>query len=299
MRKLTGTLVSLVTVFALAACSRETQKAEVKAPSMTPVKSGYADVNGIRLYHEIHGTGEPLVLLHGGFMMIPEMAGLLQPLAKTRQVIAVEVQGHGRTADNDRPLSLETMGDDMAALLDHLGIAQADFVGFSLGGNVALRTAFQHPQRVRRLVAISTAYKREGWYPEARKGMEMLNAGMAEQMKQTPTGKASEQWPQPERFPQFLDKVGRMISADYDWTAEVKKLPMPVMLVYADHDSISQQHIAEYFALLGGGITEPGWQNTKFTKARLAIVPGYSHYNLMTSPEVAPTVEKFLADPRL
>src|SRR5688572_18101687 len=122
---------------------------------LTPVSSGYADVNGIKLYHEIYGQGEPLVLLHGGLMTIGEMSTLLVPFAKTHKVIAVELQGHGRTADTDRPLELETMGNDIAALLDQLSIQKADIVGLSLGAAVGLRTAIQHPEKVRRLVVIS------------------------------------------------------------------------------------------------------------------------------------------------
>jgi len=262
-----------------------------------PHNAGYADVNGINLYHEIYGTGEPLVLLHGGLMTIPEMEVLLQPLANTNQVIAIELQGHGRTSDTDRPLSLSTLGDDVAALLDHLGVEQAHLVGYSHGADVALRTAFQHPKKVRRLVVISTPFAFEGWYPEVRKGMASVGRGLADQMKRTPTGRAAQQWPQPERFGQFLDKLGKMKSEPYDWSADVKKLAIPVMLIYADHDSISQRHIAEFFALLGGGITEPGWQNTKFTNARLSIVPGYSHYNMMASRELPSIVAKFLTDP--
>jgi pimeloyl-ACP methyl ester carboxylesterase len=120
---------------------------------------------------------------------------------------------------------------------------------------------------------------------------------MAENMMQTPTGKFSKQWPEPQRFPQFLDKMGKMMSEDYDWSAAIAKLPMPVLLVFADNDSISQKHVAQFFALLGGGVKEPGWLNTRLSKSRLAIVPGYSHYNFMTSPEVPQIVGKFLADP--
>jgi pimeloyl-ACP methyl ester carboxylesterase len=127
--------------------------------------------------------------------------------------------------------------------------------------------------------------------------MAAVSAALAANMKNTPTGKLSAGWSQPERFPRFLDRMGKVLGQDYDWSAEVKRLPMPVMLVYTDHDSVSQAHIAEFFALLGGGISEPGWQNTKFTKARLAIVPGYSHYNFVTAPEIAPIIDKFLADP--
>jgi len=263
---------------------------------MKPMKSGYAAVNGINMYHEIYGEGEPLVLIHGGLTTIDQMQGWVQPLAKTRCVIAVELQGHGRTADTDRPMSLSTMGDDIAALLDHLNIPKADLVGHSLGGATALRAAIQHPDKVRRLVVISSPPARSGWYPEAQRGMSQVNATMAENLMQTPTGQFSKQWPDPQRFPQFLEKFGKMMSEHYDWSKDVAQLPMPVLLVFADNDSISQKHIAEFFAMLGGGIKEPGWQNTQLSKSRLAIVPGYSHYNLLSSPEVPQIVDKFLRE---
>lgn len=258
---------------------------------------GFLRVNGTEIWHEVYGEGAPLVVLHGGLMTVPEMLPLIAPLSKTHKVIALELQGHGHTPDTDRPLALSTLGDDVAAVLDKLGIAQADVAGYSLGADVALRTAIQHPKKVRRLVVISTPFTKNGWYEEARKGMASVNAQLAEPMKNTPTAKLSKHWPEPQRFPKFLDKMGRMMAEDYDWSAEVKKLPMPVMLVFADHDSVSQAHIAEFFALLGGGISEPGWMNTKFTRARLAVIPGYSHYNFMSSTEIAPYVERFLRDP--
>jgi pimeloyl-ACP methyl ester carboxylesterase len=264
---------------------------------MKLMSSGYADVNGIKLYHEIYGQGDPLVLIHGGLTTIVEMQGWVQPLAKTRRVIAVEMQGHGRTADTDRPMSFATMGDDIAALLDSLQIPKTDLVGHSFGGASAIRAAIRHSHKVRRLVVISSPYARSGWYPEAQEGMSQVGAGMAENMMQTPTGKFSKQWPEPQRFPQFLDKMGKMMSEDYDWSADIAKLPMPVLLVFADNDSVSQKHIAEFFALLGGGVKEPGWLNTRLSKSRLAVVPGYSHYNFITSPEVPQIVGKFLADP--
>ena len=254
-------------------------------------------MNGIRLYHEIYGQGEPLVLLPGGLMTIGEMLTPLEPLAKTHKVIAVELQGHGHTADTDRPLSFETMGDDIAALLNQLNISRADIVGLSLGAAVGLRTAIQYPEKVRRLVVISSPYAKSGWYPETQEGMGNVSAAMAENMMQTLTGKFSAKWPEPQRFPQFLDKMGKMMGAFYDWATDVKQLPMPVMLLFADNDSVSQKHIAEFFALLGGGVNEPGWQNTRLSKARLAIVPGYSHYNFVSAPELAPIIDKYLADP--
>jgi pimeloyl-ACP methyl ester carboxylesterase len=264
---------------------------------MKPTSSGYAEVNGINLYHEVYGEGEPLVLIHGGLTTIGEMEGWVQPLAKTRQVIAVEMQGHGRTADTDRPMSFATMGDDIAALLNYLEIPRADLVGHSFGGASAIRVGIRHPDKVRRLVVISSPYARSGWYPEAQKGMSQISASMAENMMQTPTGKLSKQWPEPQRFPHFLDKMGKMMTEDYDWSAEIAKLVIPVLLVFADNDSVSQKHIAEFFALLGGGVKEPGWLNTQLSKSRLAVVPGYSHYNFIASAEVPQIVSRFLADP--
>ena len=128
-------------------------------------------------------------------------------------------------------------------------------------------------------------------------GRNFIPVRQQEQSPESSTGKFSKQWPEPQRFPQFLDKMGKMMSEDYDWSADIAKLPMPVLLVFADNDSISQKHIAQFFALLGGGVKEPGWQNTRLSKSRLAIVPGYSHYNFITSPEAPQIIRKFLDDP--
>jgi pimeloyl-ACP methyl ester carboxylesterase len=264
---------------------------------MKPASSGYARVNGIDLYHEIYGAGEPLVLIHGGLTTIDEMQGWVQPLAQTRQVIAVEMQGHGRTADTGRPMTFSTLGDDIAALLDHLEVPKADLVGHSFGGASAIRVAIQHPDRVNRLVVISSPHARSAWYPEAQEGMSQVGAALAEPMMQTRTGQLSTEWPEPHRFPQFLDKLGKLMSEDYDWSAEIATLPMPVLLVFADNESIPQKGIAEFFALLGGGMKEPGWVNTQLSTSRLAVVPGYSHYNFITSLEVPPIIDRFLADP--
>ena len=263
--------------------------------TMKPATTGYADVNGIRLYHEIYGQGEPLVLIHGGLTTIGELQPWIEHLAATRQVIAVEMQGHGHTPDTDRPLSFSTLGDDIAALLEHLGIPLADVIGHSFGGAVGLCTAIQWPDKVRRLVVISSPHARSAWYPEAREGMSQVNASLAVPLQQTPTGKLAQQWPEPERFPKFLDRMGKLMSEDYDWSADIAALPMPVLLVFADNDSMPQRQIAEFFALLGGGVKEPGWQNTQLSKSRLAIVPGYSHYNFISSPEVPQIIGKFLA----
>jgi pimeloyl-ACP methyl ester carboxylesterase len=262
---------------------------------MKPTTSGYAETNGIELYYEIHGEGEPLVLIHGGLTTIGEMQAWLPPLAATRRVIAVEMQGHGHTADTGRPLGFPALADDIVALLDHLAIERADVVGHSFGGAVALRVAIQSPERVRRLVVVSSPYARACWYPEVQEGMSQVGASLAENMMRTPTGELTRQWPEPQRFPRFLDKFGSMLRADFDWSAEIAKLPMPVLLIFADNDAIPQREIAEFFALLGGGLKDAGWQNPQLSKSRLAVVPGYTHYDFRTSPEVPQIIEKFLA----
>lgn len=283
--------------FALSETVSAARESEAREAAIKPTNSGYADVNGIKLYHEIYGQGEPLVFIHGGLMTIGEMQGWVQPLAKTRRVIAVEMQGHGRTADTDRPMSFATMGNDIGMLLEDLKISKADVAGYSFGGAVAIRSAIQNPDKVRRLVVVSSPYAKSCWYPETQKGMSQVGAAMAENLMQTPTGKFSKHWPDPQRFPQFLDKMGKLMSEEYDWSAPIAKLPMPVLLVFADNDSVSQKHVEEFFALLGGGVKEPGWINTQLSKSRLAVVPGYSHYNFITSAEVPQIIGKFLADP--
>src|SRR5262245_5398467 len=297
-------LLGVLTGALAVACApaRETKSAvpegsiTTREAEMKPASTGYAEVNGINLYHEIYGSGEPLVLIHGGLTTIGEMQGWIQPLAKNRKVIAVEMQGHGRTTDTDRPMSWATMGDDISALLDYLKIPKGDLVGHSFGGSIAIREAIHHPDKVRRLVVISSPHRRSAWYQETQKGMSQVDASMTENMMQTPTGRLSKQWPDPQRFPKFLDKMGKMMSEDYDWSAEIAKLPMPVLLVFADNDSVPQKQIAEFFALLAGGVKEPGWVNTQLSKSPLAVVPGYSHYNFLSSPEVPQIVGKYLAD---
>ena len=146
----------------------------------------YAEVNGIRLYYEVHGAGEPLVLLHGGLGAVEMFGEVLPLLAEGRQVVAVDLQAHGRTADIDRPLGYEAMADDLAALIEHLGFERADFMGYSLGGGAALQTAIRHPGAVRKLVVVSTPFKRDGWYPEVLAGMGQMGPEAAEPMKATP-----------------------------------------------------------------------------------------------------------------
>jgi pimeloyl-ACP methyl ester carboxylesterase len=264
-------------------------KGQPGTQSSTP-ETGYAPVNGLKMYYEIHGQGEPLVMLHGGVVGIPLFGPNVELLAKTRRVIAVELQGHGRTADIDRPLSFEAMADDTAALIKYLGIERADVLGYSLGGGVALQTVFRHPQSVRKLVVVSAAFRRSGMYPEVLAASEKMNAASGEQMKQSPLSKV---YPNV-NWNVLFGKLGDLLRKDYDWSKEVAAIRAPTMLVYADADAVRLQHIAELYTLLGGGQRDAGLDGSKRSPNELAILPGQTHYSIGAAPELTETVTPFL-----
>lgn len=266
----------------------------------TPVQTGYAPVNGLTMYYEIHGAGKPLVLLHGGLGLSNMFGDVLLLLAQHRQVIGVDLQGHGRTADIERPLRLELMASDIAGLVAHLGFEKADIMGYSLGGGVALRTAIQHPEVVRKLVLVSTPFKWDGWYPEIVAHMGQLSGAAAAFMKDTPMYQSYlNVAPHPERFPILLDKLGELLRQEYDWSNDVVALHMPTMIVYGDADSIPPAHAVRFFELLGGGKADAGWDGSGMSSARLAILPATTHYTIFSSPALAAAVVPFLEDPTL
>jgi len=255
----------------------------------------YADVNGICLYYEEHGSGQPLILLHGGYGTGEMFAAILPSLASRHRVITVDLQGHGRTADVDRPLRFQTMGDDIAALIRHLGLVQADVMGYSLGAGTALRTAIQHPALVRRLAIVSHPVRHDGWFPESLAGFDQMGPVFAEAMKQSPLYEVySRVAPRVEDWPVLVDKMGTMLRQDYDWSAEVAKITAPVMLVYGDADSVRPAHIAEFYALLGGGLRDANWDGSARPVARLAILPSHTHYDIFFSPDLTNAVIPFL-----
>jgi pimeloyl-ACP methyl ester carboxylesterase len=248
------------------------------------VKSGYAPVNGLKMYYEIHGNGEPLILLHGG-LAATEMFGEVMPaLSKDRQVIAVDLQAHERTADIDRLLSYDAMADDIATLIKHLGIDKADVMGYSVGGGVALRTAVRHPEVVRKLVLVSTGFRRDGWYPEILAGMAQMGAGAAAPMKQTPMYQLYARLaPKPADWPVLLTKLGEMLKQDYDWSKDIATIKAPTLLVFGDADAVRTEHAVQFFELLGGGKKDGGWDGSGISNARLAILPGLTHYTIFSS----------------
>ena len=240
----------------------------------------YADVNGINLYYEIHGSGRPLILLHGG-LGSGEMFGPIMPtLIRGRQVIAVDLQGHGRTADVDRPLSIETMADDIAALIGYLGIREADVMGYSLGGGVAMLTAIRHPATVRRLVSVSANIRRSAIYPEMLAQQAQVGPDSVEFMKSTPMYELYERVaPRPQDFGRLLGKIGDAMAKDFDFTDEVRGLQVPTLIVAADADMAPPSHYVEVFALLGGGQRDGGWmgEGRPAHGHALAILPGLTH----------------------
>ncbi|MFD9209574.1 alpha/beta fold hydrolase [Streptomyces sioyaensis] len=260
----------------------------------------YAEINGLSLYFEGHGSGpgEPLVLLHGGFGAGETFAPVLPALAEQRRVVLIDLQGHGRTADVDRPLRPELMADDIADLIKHLGLGQADVMGYSLGADVALRTAIQHPELVHRLVVVSTPARRDGWFPEVVAAMDRMSAEAAEPMKQAPVHELYARLaPRPEDWPVLVGKIAELKKQDYDWTSEVATITAPTMLVFADADAVRPAHAVEFYALLGGGEHDAGWDGSDRPAARLAILPGATHYDILHSPLLARMVVPFLDAP--
>jgi len=258
---------------------------------------GYAPVNGLRMYYEIRGKGKPLILLHGGAGATEMFAPIYGALSEKRQVIAVDLQAHGRTADIDRPLRYELMAEDVAALIKHLRLEKADLMGYSLGGGVALRTVIQHPELVRKAVLVSATCKRNGWYPEVLAGMAQ-GGESAEAMKQTPMYQLySKVAPRLEDWPVLMTKTSEMLKRDYDWSEEVAKIRIPVMLIVGDADSVRTAHAVDFFELLGGGKRDAGWDGSGMSNARLAILPGTTHFTIFSSPAMVSAAVAFLDEP--
>jgi pimeloyl-ACP methyl ester carboxylesterase len=260
--------------------------------SATPAR---ARVNGIELVYQIVGAGDPLVLLHGGFGSVEMFGPNVERLAAGRQVVGVDLASHGRSPLADRPMTFEAMGDDVAALIEHLGHRQADVMGYSLGGGVALRAAIQHPESVRRLVLVSAPHRRGAWLPETVAAFDSMGPELAEPLRQTPLYDSYRAIaPRVEDWPVLVAQETTLLKRDYDWSEEVRSLSMPVLIVTGDADGVPPATAAEFFALLGGGLREPGWDGSGMTHHALAILPRTSHYDIPTSPALAEMVAAFL-----
>ncbi len=294
---------TFVTGIAAAGTSLATSRAVfAQADSATPAatttgeapQTGYAPANGLQMYYEVHGQGEPLVLIHGAFSTIELWGPILTTLAQDHQVIAVELQGHGHTADIDRPFSYEAFADDVAALMEHLGIQQADVVGYSMGANTALRLAIQHPNRVRKLVAISGNSRTDGYYPEILESIESLTPDMF--AGSPPEQSYMRSAPNPEDWPVLFEKIKAFEANTFDWTEEMGVIAAPTLLIFGDSDGMTPEHAVEMFRLLGGGV--PG-DLYGLPNSQLAIIPGATHVSLVVerSDLWLPMVQAFLAAP--
>ncbi len=260
-----------------------------------PTRSGHTAVDGINYYYAVYGTGEPLLLLHGGLGQIEMFGPNLARLAQRRQVIGVDLQGHGRTELGDREISLVDMGNDMADLLKQLGYDKVDVLGYSMGAGVAFRFAAQHPEMARRITLVSCPFAQNGFYPEMLPQQAAVGSGMAERMKETPMYKSYVAIaPHPEDFPKLLDRMGAYMRTSYDWSADVRKLTMPVMLIYGDSDMIRLEHAVKFYQLLGGGLKDAGWRRENMSKNRLAIIPNLTHYEMGLAPQLVDTALPFL-----
>src|SRR5213593_2709673 len=258
----------------------------------------YADVNGIKLYYQTYGTGRPLILLHGGLGSTEMFGDNIPALAKGRQVIGVDLQGHGRTADIDRPLRTDLMSDDIAALIKHLKLDRPDIMGYSLGGGVALFTAIRHGELVGKLVVVSTPIRRDAFYPDILAQQGQVGAAAAEAMKQTPMYQMyASIAPRPEDWPRLLGKIGEAMKQDFDFSKEIAGITATTLIVAADADIFPPAHAVEMFALLGGGQRDGGWDGSGRPKSRLAILPGLTHYTIFSAPALAATVIPFLDEP--
>jgi pimeloyl-ACP methyl ester carboxylesterase len=226
------------------------------------------------------------------------LGDLVAALAKNHRVIAPDLQGHGRTADIDRPIHPETMADDIAELLASLGVAKADIMGYSLGGAVALQVAIRHPGIVRRLIVVSEGYKRSGFFPSTIATMESMGPATGEMLKRSPLYEVySKIAPRPEDWTTLVAKIADWLHVDFDWSAQVARITAPTLLVFGDADCIRPAHIVEFFGLLGGGQREPNWDGSGMPSARLAILPGTTHISMMFSPALVSTVVPFLDAP--
>ena len=291
---LAAALAAMMTLFTAPTAARATEN---PAMPQTPkaVKSGHVPVNGVNYYYAVYGKGEPLLLLHGGLGQIEMFGPNLALLAQKREVIGVDLHGHGRTDLGNREISLTDMGDDLAVILKKLGYRKVDVMGYSMGGGTGFRLAVQHPQMVRRLVIVSSGMAQDQFYPEMLPQQAAVGAAMFEQMKETPMYKSyAAVAPHPEDFPKLLDRMGEAMRKPYDWSADVKKVTMPTMLVYGDSDMMRPEHIVKFYQLLGGGLKDAGWQREHMSQNRLAIIPNKTHYDIFFGTEVTETALPFL-----
>ena len=293
---LSKSLFTIVLLSVLLLLSQNNVYAQNTMPK--PKKSGYADVNGIKLYYETYGEGQPLILLHGGFGMTGMFSAIIPTLSEKHEVIAVDLQAHGRTADINRPMTFEAMSDDIVGLIKYLGLSKTDIMGYSVGGGVALCTVIHHPELIHRAVIVSAPFKHSAFYPDIIRQQQQMGPQSAEAMKQMPFYAAYKNVaPKPEDWQSLVTKLGQLINRDYDWSQDIKNIKTPMLLVCGDADIFPPTHAVEFFSLLGGGQKDGGWDGSGKPQAQLAILPHTSHYEIFMSPALAATAARYLDAP--
>jgi pimeloyl-ACP methyl ester carboxylesterase len=245
--------------------------------------TGRAPVNGVSIYYEVHGEGPPLVLLHGGVTPSETFGAPLAAMAKTHKVIAIHLRGHGFSTDGAEPWSNELMADDVAAVLQRLGIGRARMMGYSLGAAVSLQVAIRHPTLVEKLVIVSVAFRTDGTYPEVRELFAQMPGLAATIGQQISTSPLAALYPGI-NWETMMRKTGEMNLPNHDWTEGITTLTAPTLLVFADADYVRPEHIVEFWKLLGGGQRDAGFDGSQRPVSQLAVIPNTTHYSLIQSP---------------
>jgi pimeloyl-ACP methyl ester carboxylesterase len=297
MKYMTGLVIAAVLMAGPSATGAATESAKLEESRMSVVaqglRSGYVTINGMEVYYEVHGQGKPLLLLHGGITATQTVQGTIDELSKSRRVIALHAQGHGNTADIDRPYAYESLADDVAAFVKHMKLERIDLVGYSFGGGIALQTAIRHPETVERLVVISAPMARSGFYPEVIAAFEQMPgnaAAIATNLKASPL---ASKYPKTDWEATFR-KMGLLHSKDYNWSGSVPAIKNPTLLIFADADSVQVEHIAAFYKALGGAARDAGLDGSHRSPAQLAIIPGATHYDIVSKPALAAIVGEFL-----
>jgi pimeloyl-ACP methyl ester carboxylesterase len=261
------------------------------APDHAQAAGKRVQINGMQMYYEVSGQGDPMVVLHGAYMNIPSMGAIIPKLARTHRVYAVELQGHGRTTDIDRPITYPAMADDVAAFMDAVKLQKADVFGYSMGSIVGLQLAIRHPAKVKKLVGASIAYDVQGWQPEFKAMIPQMNLEM---FKDSPLEKEYRKYAaNPNGFPELARKLIQLEKEPMAWDKEVKALKLPVLIIAGDADVATLEHSVAMFRLLGGGIM--GDMGKPLPAARIAILPATSHTAVITQPDLLHAfIEPFL-----
>lgn len=289
MRKPRPLLVFVAAAFAVSAHTTTAGGQAVR----TPESKGYAEVNGVELYYEIHGDGPPLIMLHGGVTPLEMFGTPLAEMAKAHKIVALHARGHGLSKDSSRPWSFEVFADDVAGLMSHLGIEKASVMGYSSGALVALQTAIRHPQLVDKLIVISTAFRSDGYYPEVLEAFAQMPAAapmIAADVSKTPLAS---------RYPSVnwetvFRKTGELANRSYDWSASVADIKAPTLLMFADADAMRPEHVVEFYKLLGGGQRDAGLDGSLRSPNLLAIIPNTTHMTILGSAALTQFASAFL-----